>query len=96
MGETLVRKGCRDYPIVLVCSDDRLVVEAEDERCTVRITNENHLPDEDQNVYRYGESRVKTDTATKILKLGQKIRCLWLLLAVLILSIIHSFCLIVK
>ena len=96
MGEALVRECCRDYPIVLACSDDRLVVEAEDKRRTVRITNENHLPDEDQNVDGDGESSVEPDTATKIFELGQKIRCLWLLLTILILSIIHSLCLFVN
>ena len=58
MGKTLVREGCRDYPIVLVGPNDRLVVKAKDESRTVRITNENHLPDEYQNVDRDGESSV--------------------------------------
>ena len=58
MGETLVWEGCRDYPIVLVGTNDWLVVEAKDESRTVWVTNENHLPDEDQNVDGYGESGV--------------------------------------
>ena len=58
MGETLMREGCSDYSIVLVCTDDWLVVEAEDKGRTVRITYKYHLPDEDQNVYGDGESSV--------------------------------------
>ena len=58
MGKTLVREGCRDYPIVLVGPNDWLVVETKDESRTVRVTNENHLPDEDQNIDSDGESGV--------------------------------------
>ena len=58
MGKTLVREGCRDYSIVLVCPNDWLVVEAEDKGRTVRITYEYHLPDEDQDIDNYGESGV--------------------------------------
>ena len=92
MGKTLVGEGCRDYSIVLMCSYDRLVVETENEGRTVRITYENHLPDEDQNVDSDGKPGVEPDTATKICQLCQKIRSLWLLLLpLLILSIIHVY-----
>ena len=66
MGDALVRECGRDDPVVLVCTDDGLIIEAVKQCHIDRITQDKLLQNEDYNVCCDSQSGVKSDTFAKV------------------------------